>query len=67
MEYRNRLPLDFRTGPHHTGEDGRLQDAIMRDHAAEPQSKEAVSALLRLLTRLANCGMDAGAPPLMQF
>lgn len=30
-----------------------------------PSDKSEVSALLRLLTQLANCGLDAGAKPLL--
>jgi hypothetical protein len=40
--------------------------AAVREIMAEAHTRDAVAALLHLLTRLANCGLDAGAPPLMQ-
>jgi hypothetical protein len=40
-----------------------------RDGAAEgacQEKEDTLSALLRLLTLLANCGLSAGAPPVLE-
>lgn len=68
MDIRNRLPMDFRTGPSR-GDAGLPADvdaAVIRELMADGHTRDAVAALLHLLTRLANCGLDAGAPPLLR-
>ena len=68
MHMRNRLPPDFCTSIVSVPASGRpaADAAAMRDLMAEAHTRDAVTALLHLLTRLANCGLDAGAPPLLQ-
>jgi hypothetical protein len=68
MDMRNRLPLDFRAGAT-SGDAGLPADidsAVVRELMADGHTRDAVAALLHLLTRLANCGLDAGAPPLLR-
>jgi hypothetical protein len=65
MDIRNRLPMEFRKshdGDRHPDMDG----DVVRELMAEAHTRDAVAALLHLLTRLANCGLDAGAPPLLR-
>ena len=62
MDIRNRLPPEFRNA-------AALQEETERASArnlAESHTRDPVAALLHLLTRLANCGLDAGAPPLLK-
>ena len=68
MQYRNRLPAEFRTAlaPKNTDDPRGLEAAAVRELLADGHTRDAAAALLRLLTRLANCGLDAGAPPLLQ-
>lgn len=68
MDIRNRLPLDFRAAASHADADASadLDAATLRELMAEGHTRDAVAALLHMLTRLANCGLDAGAPPLLQ-
>ena len=65
MDIRNRLPADF-TGASRAADGGAELDAAVRELLAEGHTRDAVNTLLHLLTRLANCGLDAGAPPLLQ-
>lgn len=66
MDVSNRLPREFwdagTNAASRSGGDG----LIVRDIRTEVHTRDPVAALLHLLTQLANCGLDAGAPSLLQ-
>ena len=68
MDMLNRLPLEFRAAAHdaEAGSNGDIDTSLVRELMADGQTRDAVAAMLHLLTRLANCGLDAGAPPLLR-
>lgn len=41
-------------------------DGRIAEHEAARTEQDSLSALLRLLTLLANCGLNAGAPPVLE-
>lgn len=68
MDMLNRLPLEFRAAAQdaEAGSNGDIDTSLVRELMADGQTRDAVAAMLHLLTRLANCGLDAGAPPLLR-
>lgn len=54
--YRERRPMEH--DPDRNGHGEGMVTAI--------EERDSIAGLLHLLTRLANCGMDAGAPPLLK-
>jgi len=66
MDYRNRLPADFMGDKAPEGNEITLRGDASVLAAKDPHARDAAATLLRLLTVLANCGLDAGAPPLLQ-
>lgn len=65
MDYRNRLPAEYRSAARPLDAD-RTHLIEGTTLLAEAHTRDAVAALLHMLTRLANCGLDAGAPPLLR-
>lgn len=66
-KYPNRL---VNAGRHAPSDSARLGEVVCPSCglllSVSDDSAEGVAVLLRLLTRLANCGLDAGARPLLQ-
>jgi hypothetical protein len=65
MKFANRLPREFISGSPLPGSEA-LIDAVSCRAIDENSKRDAAATLLHMLTRLANCGMDAGAPPLLK-